>query len=226
MKNFNQFEWGPIDSTIKDLLIKETNIGTYEKKFQVKEGDIVVDIGASVGTFTYSILDKNPKHVFCLEPSKGVFPHLVKNTLGYPVTQINKAIAKGNGTTDALLDPVYGNKNNYYETITFSTFINLFNIKNIDFLKLDCEGGEYDIFTDENIDFLLNNVGCIVGEFHLGWYYEKPLFRNLRDKYLSRFEKVTVHSLDYPEPVDITWDLWNDHFIDFYDQVIIHISNE
>ena len=225
MKNFNQFEWGSIDGTIKDLLIKETNIGTYEKEFQVKEGDIVVDIGASVGPFTYSILDKNPKHVFCLEPSKGIFPYLVKNTLGYPVTQINKAIAKGNGTTDVLLDPIYDNKNNYYETITFSTFINLFDIKNIDFLKLDCEGGEYDIFTDENIDFLLNNVGCIVGEFHLGWYYEKPLFRNLRDKYLSRFEKVTVHSLDYPEPVDITWDLWNDHFIDFYDQVIIHISN-
>ena len=31
MKNFNQFEWGSIDGTIKDLLIKETNIGTYEK---------------------------------------------------------------------------------------------------------------------------------------------------------------------------------------------------
>ena len=34
------------------------------------------------------------------------------------------------------------------------------------FFKLDCEGGEYDIFTEENIDYLKNNVGYIVGEFH------------------------------------------------------------
>ena len=41
----------------------------YEKFYKIKEGDIVVDIGASVGPFTYSILHKKPKHVFCLEPT-------------------------------------------------------------------------------------------------------------------------------------------------------------
>ena len=36
----------------------------YEKLFEVEEGDVVLDIGASVGPFTYSILHKNPKQVF------------------------------------------------------------------------------------------------------------------------------------------------------------------
>jgi FkbM family methyltransferase len=31
------------------------------------------------------------------------------------------------------------------ETITFDTFISLYNIDKIDFIKTDCEGGEYDI---------------------------------------------------------------------------------
>ena len=49
----------------KDSIIKEIFIDKcYEKFFEVEEGDIVLDIGASVGPFTYSILHKNPKHVF------------------------------------------------------------------------------------------------------------------------------------------------------------------
>jgi len=175
------------------------------------------------GPFTYSILCKNPKHVFCLEPSRGNFPYLVKNTIGYPVTQINKAITNGNGITDLELDPQYGNEKNFYETTTFNSFIKLFNIDRIDFLKMDIEGDEYHIFTDENIDYLLNNVGCIVGEWHLKLPKEKTLFKEFRDLYLSRFNTVKAYSVD---GIDITWDLYNEHFLEYYNEVIIHISNK
>jgi hypothetical protein len=49
----------------------------------------------------------------------------------------------------------------------------------IDFLKVDCEGGEYDIFTQDNLDFLINNVKKIVGEWHLRTPQLKEKFRNL-----------------------------------------------
>jgi len=221
--DFKDFSWGKMGSVMQNIIIKEINEGLYEKVFQVKEGDVVVDIGASVGPFTYSILDKNPKHVFCLEPSRGNFPYLVKNTLGYPVTQINKAITNSNGMSDLELDPQYGNENNLYETITFNKFIKLFNIDKIDFIKMDIEGDEYHIFTYKNIDYLLNKVGCIVGEFHLGWPKEKPLFRKFRDEFLSKFKTVKVYSVD---GIDITWDLYNEHFIEYYSEVIIHMSNK
>ena len=41
----------------------------YEKFFEVKEGDVVLDVGASIGPFTYSVLHKKPSKVFCIEPS-------------------------------------------------------------------------------------------------------------------------------------------------------------
>jgi FkbM family methyltransferase len=217
------FNWGLLHKSMVDTLKKEFSTSNlYETIYKVKEGDIVVDVGASVGIFTHVILPQKPKHVFCLEPSKNNFPFLVQNTLGHPVTPINKAIDKGNGISDWNEGGVYSDEG-IYETITFSTFLKRFGIEYIDFLKTDCEGGEYHIFNDDNIDFLLNNVGCIVGEWHLGHYYEKPLFRQFRDKYLSKFKDVTVLSVD---GIDITWDLYNEHFLDYYQQVILHISNK
>jgi hypothetical protein len=142
----------------------------YEKFYQIKEGDIVVDIGASVGPFTYSILHKKPNHVFCLEPSEREFKTLVKNTIGYPVTQINKGISYKNSIVES--DMLFGGESEM-EALTFKKFVNLFGLEKIDFIKTDCEGGEYDIFTEENLDYLINNVSYIAGEWHLQTIEEK-----------------------------------------------------
>ena len=219
----DNFDFGTLEEGMKELLTEEfSSDNIYEKVYQVKEGDIVVDVGSSCGIFTHVILNENPKHVFCLEPSKSLFPYLVKNTIGHPVTQINKAISSGNGISDFNEGEIYSDEG-IYETITFNTFRKRFGITQIDFLKTDCEGGEYHIFNDQNIDFLTNNVGCIVGEWHLDHESKKPLFRKFRDEYLPRFKNVTVLSVD---GIDITWDLYNEHFIEYYQQVIFHISNK
>ncbi len=193
----------------------------YEKFFEVEVGDVVLDIGASVGPFTYSILHKKPKHVFCFEPSESEFKTLVKNTIGHPVTQINKGISNVNSVV--MNDHLFGGEDQM-ESITFKKFIDLYGIEKIDFLKTDCEGGEFHIFTDENFDWIKSNVRKIVGEWHIqlqGHNYVEE-FREFRDKYLSKFENFQVYSVDN---VDIKWDLWNDHFLEYYKQIIIHIDN-
>ena len=49
----------------KQSIIKEIfEDKCYEQFFEVEPNDIVLDVGASVGPFTYSILHKNPKQVF------------------------------------------------------------------------------------------------------------------------------------------------------------------
>jgi FkbM family methyltransferase len=191
----------------------------YEKFYQIKEGDIVVDIGASVGPFTYSILHKKPKHVFCLEPSEREFKTLVKNTIGYPVTQINKGISHTNSVVESNM--LFGGESEM-EAMTFKKFVSIFGFDKIDFVKTDCEGGEYDIFTEENLHYLINNVSHIAGEWHLETYEEKIKFRNFRDNHLNHFEKFYVFSVD---GIDIKWDLWNEHFIEYYNQVHIFIDN-
>jgi FkbM family methyltransferase len=206
----------------KDSIIKEIFIDKcYEKFFEVEEGDIVLDVGASVGPFTYSILHKKPKHVFCFEPSEREFKTLVRNTLGFPVTHINKGISNVNSIV--MNDHLFGGEDQM-ESITFSKFVDLYNIDKIDFLKTDCEGGEFDIFNIENLHWIKNNVKKIVGEWHLKLQGHDNIekFRQFRDVYLTEFKNFQIYSLDN---IDIKWDLWNEHFLEHYNQIIIHIDN-
>jgi autotransporter strand-loop-strand O-heptosyltransferase len=191
----------------------------YEQLFEVEEGDIVLDIGSSVGPFTYSILHKKPKHVFCIEPSESEFTTLIKNTLGYPVTHINKGLSNFNGVIEH--DQLFGGET-HMESITFDKFIKLYGLNRIDFVKTDCEGGEYEMFKPENLDFIKKNVKKIVGEWHLRTPEHKVEFRNFRDNILTQFDNIQVFSVD---GVDIKWDLWNEHFIEYYSEVIIYIDN-
>ena len=88
MIDISNFDWGWMDEPSDMVHIhidgSEQGMGQYHKEsiieevyerkcyeqfFEVESGDIVLDIGASVGPFTYSILHKNPKQVFCFEPS-------------------------------------------------------------------------------------------------------------------------------------------------------------
>jgi hypothetical protein len=68
-------------------------------------------------------------------------------------------------------------------------------------------------------------VRKISGEWHLNEKYYpgiKEKFRKFRDTYLKEMENHQVFSVD---GVDIKWDLWNDHFLEYYNEVIIYIDN-
>jgi FkbM family methyltransferase len=218
------FDWGNSNKWYKECIGKEIfEEKIYEKFFSVEENDIVVDIGASIGIFTYSILDKNPSHVFCLEPSPEQFITLNKNTLDGFVTCINKGISDVDGLK--VLNEVYGYNNQPLEvyTLKFDTFIKKYNIEKIDFLKTDCEGGEYNIFTIDNLVWIKQNIKKIVGEWHLETPLQKQQFREFRDVFLRLFKNYEIYSVD---GANIKWDLWNEHFIEYYNQIIIYIDNQ
>jgi FkbM family methyltransferase len=222
--NLDNFDWGwmntPEGEHHKDLIIYETfETKMYERFFEVEENDIVLDVGGSIGSFTYSILDKKPKHVYVIEPSELEFKTLVKNTVGYPVTPILKGVSDYN--TYVENHQVYGDET-HMEGITFKKLIKLYNLDKIDFLKTDCEGGEYSIFNDENLEYIQNNIKKIVGEWHLLTAELKTKFINFRDNYLVKFTNYEVYSID---GVNIKWDLFNEHFMEYYTEVIIYIDN-
>ena len=219
------FDWGPMATGEEGLFHK--NVLTeeifknriYETFFEVEEGDIVLDVGASVGPFTFSILEKKPKHVYCIEPSEVEFVTLNKNFQGYPVTPVLKGIYSENSRTEN--SQVYFS-NGQMDGITFRKLCELYSINKINFLKTDCEGGEYDIFNEDNMDFIFENVEKIAGEWHLGHEPLKSKFRNFRDTYLKKFNNVQVLSVD---GVNITWNLWDESFLTRYGEIIIFIDN-
>ena len=221
-----KFDWGWMDNGNtngdfhKQAMFNEIfEQRLYEQFFEVEEGDIVLDIGSSVGPFTYSILDKKPKHVFCVEPSESEFTTLIKNTLGHPVTHINKGLSHVNGVVEH--DELFGGET-HMESITFDRLVRLYGLNRIDFVKTDCEGGEYEMFKIENLPFIKQNVKKIVGEWHLCSPENKVKFRNFRDNILTQFDKYEVFSVD---GVNIKWNLWNEEFIEYYCEIILYIDN-
>jgi FkbM family methyltransferase len=220
----DNFIWGDVSEVFKKLNAEEFNLhNIYEKFFTVEEGDIVVDIGASIGPFTYSILKNKPKHCWVVEPLDNQFEVLKQNLMGGPVSFVKVAI------TDIKKVKIEWDGNVAYpRTLTFNEFITENGLSKIDFLKIDCEGGEYDIFSIENFEFL-KTIPKIVTEFHLGMEDDikssmvlKSKFRYFRDYLLNNFNNFEVYSID---GVDIKWNLYNEEFLDYYTGIIIYVDN-
>ena len=246
-----KFNWGSdtsgFRSIVEDEIFKDN---CYEAVYPVKEGDVVLDIGASLGPFTWNVADRASK-VVALEPSAKCLPLLEENTKDFLNVFVEpQALGKwdGNLNVDKLGDFEKGN--NYHSNdvpcITLKSLCKKYALDKIDFIKTDCEGGEYNLFTDENMPFLLNKVRNIVGEFHMNEHdcvNGKVEFRYFRDKYLKQFPNYKIYSVDNK---DITWQLFKDTkhnswvkqgngeyklspvppFIERYRQVIVHISND
>jgi len=214
----NGFDWG---NTSEGFIAQNNHEifkeNCYEKFFQVEENDIVVDLGASVGPFTYSIQHKNPKHCYVVEPLNNHITTLHKNLSQSPVTIIHSAI-----TDKKKIKISWDGYEEYPPTLSFEELRNQYNIDKIDFLKVDCEGGEYDVFSEDNIEFL-KSVPKIATEFHLHGYVGKAKFKEFRNNILPNFPNHEVYSID---GIDIKWDLQNEHFIEYYDEIIVYINNK
>lgn len=176
----------------------------YKWWYQVSPGDIVVDIGACNGMFTCSALDSGAKKVFAVEPNLellettviNAFPHIV-NKLESPLIPINCLIGKGTDYSNHIIG--IGDNRSAIDNIpsmTFREFIEKYNITNIDYLKIDAEGAEYDIFSQENLDFIKDNVKHIAVEVHLDVFPSAPdKFIEFRDNFLNSFDQEKIKFL-------------------------------
>jgi hypothetical protein len=237
-KDFNfkeDFDWG--DLTYEDIITIEREI-IHEKVYRhwrdVKEDDVVVDIGSSVGPFICSILENKPSKVYCVEPSKTLIKTLAKNCSEYlldypinPLIYINKGIVSN--TEDKI--NIFGNTKEF-DGITFKQMITDYHIDKINFLKIDCEGGEYNIFKEENMNFLLNNVEFIAMEVHLNYENCRDKFKTFRDKYLTQFKDYQVMSctrqnMSWGISLDIKDKIFDNNFVDNYTcEFMIYIYNK
>ena len=120
----------------------------------VNSGDLVVDIGANIGIFSYYALCKGAKKVYCFEPGEDTFMAIVDNfgnfdnliMENYAVTSIN-GFVNFNYNKDSTIGSSVSNINTdntiSVKSINIFDYIKNNNIDNIDYLKIDCEGSEW-----------------------------------------------------------------------------------
>jgi len=156
---------------------------------------IILDIGGNIGLSAIYFAIKFPNaNIYSLEPQRDNFELLLKNTAHYKNI---KAFNIGLGNRDAVL-PIYndndtnngtfslytGNKERGYVQIRNAATFFQENITDVDLIKIDTEGAEYDILTSIP-QKILQKTSWIIGELH-----------NNRDKelidYLSEWFKVTT----------------------------------
>jgi FkbM family methyltransferase len=232
---YESFDWGTL--THEDIITIQREIDSenvYSFWRSVQENDIVMDIGSSVGPFVCSIMKNKPKKVYCIEPSGALLETLKKNVNQFvpheqrdSLVYINKAIIHDlNQKVN-----IFGGENDF-EVDTFQKIIEQNSIDKINFLKIDCEGGEYSIFTEENMNFLLNRVDFIAMEVHLNYPGCREKFKNFRNKFLTQFDNFKVMSctrqnISWGNSIDIKDRIFDDKFIDDYTcEFMIYISNK
>jgi len=178
----------------------------------VKEGDIVVDIGANLGYFTLILARKvgNKGRVFAFEPDPDMFKLLKKNVKinGYKnVTLIKKATFNKSGKLKLLIYADKGDSGvicgkNTKSTATAVTIdaVKLDDYfkkypKKIDFIKMDIEGSEGMAFAGMENIFKNNDNVKMITEFFPKWLENHPINA---DKYYKLLQKqnLSIYSID------------------------------
>lgn len=186
-------------------IIKNDEYKLY--KYKNINGNII-DIGGNNGLVTIILALQNPMaNVYTLEPfseltriiNKNIKDNNIKN-----VTLLEKGLGNGNTSTLYIGGKCTGAstttmtnidlfkkqelinelKTETVQTITFDELVYNYNMSNIDLLKIDCEGGEYQLFDAVTVkQGIINNI---VGEFHDLSYGEK------RSKELTNYLKQFI----------------------------------
>jgi len=127
----------------------------------VKAGDVVFDVGAHFGFFSYYAVQRGAKKVYAFEPNPYVFEILKKNAEMWSekIKPYQLALSSKNGEVELFIpdDELSGvstilqNRQNKYKksvkvkTTTIDEFVRNNGIERVDFIKIDAEGAEREI---------------------------------------------------------------------------------
>jgi FkbM family methyltransferase len=163
-------------SIVNDIFLKRE----YEKCFEVEKGDIVIDIGAHIGAFSI-LAGSRGAYVYSFEPEKECYKLLRENiklnSLNNKIKCFNLAVDSERG-----IDYLFLHRNlvghSLFNKLIANSIVGKQKIKKItledvfisnkisvcNFLKLDCEGAEYDILSSSTK--ILNKIEKIAMEYH------------------------------------------------------------
>lgn len=241
--NFNWSEF-PFDGvyTIQREILQEK---VYRWFRDVKEGDTVLDLGVSTGAWVTTILDQKPKRVIAVDGNQtfidacyeNITEQVERNNVEF---ETHRCILLDEDTPPNRISPFVSQSGS--PILSFKNFREQNNLPFINFLKMDIEGGEYNVLADENIDWILNNVEFISMELHLRTpnelfagkevpmeerEYHRLAFIKFRDNHLRKFKNYKVFSDTCEGPqVDLSEKIWDNDWVMTYNrECMMYLDN-
>lgn len=183
LKNGNRFK---VRTGMDIWIIKETCLDRdYERNsVPIKDGWVVIDIGAGLGDFTITVAREHPNSVvYAYEPFPESFALLQENIKLNQVSNVRAfPYAVGKRSEPMRLDTttriavqystarIATSPNPETVQVPGQSLADIFFIERLsqcDFLKVDCEGAEYDIFLYTNEE-TLRKIRRVCLEYHDG----------------------------------------------------------
>jgi FkbM family methyltransferase len=150
-----------------------------EEYGSVRDFRSIVDIGANMGCFAVYAAQQSPSaRIFCYEPEAGNFTYLQRNisanSLENRITPFQAAVAARSGKMElslgasplhSLVKPEQGSVRQTVSCVTLGEILQRHQLETLDFLKMNCEGAEYEIF-DSTSPKDLDRIANIRLEYH------------------------------------------------------------
>ncbi len=189
----NNIRFGDVNLKLIDLESSETlhhlereicgNDEYKLKDIELNDGDVIVDIGANVGIVSIYLAKRFPNvKILSYEAHPHTYSNFLKNIEANNVKNIiphNLAVySKDNETLDITLDVINTGSSSCFKndegqitetipTISLDTIITNNNISSIRYLKIDCEGAEFDILEGSKLihEIEVQDIGIEIHSF-------------------------------------------------------------
>jgi FkbM family methyltransferase len=162
-----------------DIFHEVVIANTYGLPDAFKGHEVILDIGANIGAFTYAALIRGAKEVHAFEPDKNNFEVAERNLRDYMnlAHLYHAAVWRSDRNEGTISYKGYerytacghvndGSQGTLVRAEPLDQIIRRITKngrRRIDLMKIDCEGAEYPILLTSR---LLHRVDCILGEFH------------------------------------------------------------
>jgi len=166
-------------STDLMALIHVWLIEEYKKSgFQINRNDVVLDIGAHIGLFTlYASQFCTKGSIFSFEPMKDNYELLLENMKLNNLKQVkifNLAVSNSNDPIKLYINDdesghsIYSqsSQNLMVNSISLKKIFDENQIEHCNFLKLDCEGAEYEIIKNLPLPYF-KKIDKMIIEYHM-----------------------------------------------------------
>jgi FkbM family methyltransferase len=176
-------------------------------KYNLNENSIVVDLGGYQGQWASDIFSRYQSYIYIFEPVKSFYTYIEQRfKLNNKINVYNYGIGNSNRKESFSVSgdssSLYSDSKNHetVNIIDFVSFLNVNSIKYIDLIKINIEGGEYEV-----LEALINS-GYVVNIKNLQIQFHN-VFPNAEERMLKIQNQLSkTHKLTYQYV--FVWENW------------------